>query len=60
MMTDVLIIGAGPAGLALAAALCDQGVRVAGLAPGAPATRWVNTYGIWADELAQRDLGDVR
>ena len=59
MTTDVLIIGAGPAGLALAAALCDQGVRVAGLAPGAPATRWVNTYGIWADELAQRDLGDV-
>ena len=57
--TDVLIIGAGPAGLTLAAALCDQGVRVAGLAPAAPATRWVNTYGIWADELAAFDIGDV-
>ena len=50
-MADVLVIGAGPAGLAIAAELCDRGLQVTGLAPQAPSTLWVNTYGIWTDEL---------
>ncbi len=50
-MDDVLVIGAGPAGLALAAALCNLGLRVQGLAPDSPDAAWRNTYGIWRDEL---------
>jgi lycopene beta-cyclase len=48
---DVLVIGAGPAGLSLAAALCEAGLRVAGVTPTDPAAPWLNTYGIWEDEL---------
>ncbi len=54
-MDDVLIIGAGPAGVALAAALADAGLRVGGLAPQDAQTPWPNTYGIWRDEID--DLG---
>jgi lycopene beta-cyclase len=56
LVPDVLVIGAGPAGTALAAALCDAGLRVAGLAAGSPETPWRNTYGIWEDELAPLGL----
>lgn len=51
MTIDVLVVGAGPAGLALAAALCDAGLRVEGVTPTSPTTPWRNTYGIWEDEL---------
>ena len=54
-MLDVLVIGAGPAGLSLAAALGQQGLAVQGLSLTDPATPWPNTYGIWVDEL--EDLG---
>ncbi len=47
---DVLVIGAGPAGLAIAAACADQGLDVACLSP-AGVQPWHNTYGIWYDEL---------
>jgi len=53
---DALVVGAGPAGLALAAALGEQGLRVRGLAPHAPTRPWPNTYGIWEDELAPLGL----
>ncbi len=55
-MLDALVIGAGPAGLAISAALCDAGLNVAGISPFAPDTLWTNTYGIWADELAPLGL----
>lgn len=48
---DALVIGAGPASLIIAAALCEQGLTVAGLAPEMPNAPWPNTYGIWVDEL---------
>jgi lycopene beta-cyclase len=51
-MDDVLVVGAGPGALAIAAALCAEGLRVTGLAPQPPETPWPNTYGIWADDLA--------
>lgn len=54
-MFDALVIGAGPAGLLLAAALGQEGLAVQGLALADPATPWPNTYGIWVDEL--EDLG---
>lgn len=56
MTADVLVIGAGPAGLALAAALCDAELRVEGIAPAEPSTPWINTYGIWEDELPAPEL----
>lgn len=51
MTIDVLIAGAGPAGLALAAALDASGLSVEGIAPAGPDSPWTNTYGIWEDEL---------
>ncbi|WP_035984244.1 lycopene beta cyclase [Leptolyngbya sp. KIOST-1] len=56
-MQDVLVIGAGPAGLSLVAALAEAGLAVQGLTLGDPAQPWPNTYGIWVDEL--EDLGLV-
>lgn len=50
MAVDVLVRGAGPAGLALASALVERGadVLVVTEAPDAP---WVPTYAGWAHEL---------
>jgi len=48
---DVIVVGAGPAGLALAAELASLGVNVTGLAPHPPDHPLPNTYGIWVDEL---------
>lgn len=56
MVFDALVIGSGPAGLAIAAALCDEGLNVAGLAPVPPPVEWSNTYGIWCDELEPMNL----
>jgi lycopene cyclase-like protein len=56
---DVLVIGAGPAALAIAAELGERGLAVAGLAPTDPAAAWVNTYGIWAEEVDQLGLGHL-
>ncbi|MBD1919197.1 MULTISPECIES: lycopene beta cyclase [Cyanophyceae] len=56
-MQDVLVIGAGPAGLSLVAALAETGLAVQGLTLGDPAHPWPNTYGIWVDEL--EDVGLV-
>jgi lycopene beta-cyclase len=53
---DALVIGTGPAGLCMAAALCREGLRVMSLSPQALTTPWVNTYGIWRDELTALDL----
>ena len=45
------MIGAGPAALAIAAELCRRGLSVAGLSAADPEAVWVNTYGIWGDEV---------
>ena len=58
-MLDALVIGAGPAGLAITAALCDAGLNAAGISPLAPDTLWTSTYGIWAEELAPLGLTGV-
>lgn len=47
---DVLVLGAGPAALHLAAETAERGARVGVLAPD-PSARWVQNYGAWADEL---------
>ena len=56
-MHDVLIVGAGPSGLILAAALCNRGLDVACLAPDA-LSAWPNSYGVWTDEVSP-DYGDI-
>ncbi|MFB6351005.1 MAG: lycopene cyclase family protein [Bradymonadaceae bacterium] len=52
---DVLVVGAGPAGLAATAALAERGLRVGSLSPSHPPD-WPNTYGIWRDELERAGL----
>ena len=45
---DVVVVGGGPAGLALAAACRDAGVATCLIGDGAP---WPATYGAWRDEV---------
>jgi lycopene beta-cyclase len=47
---DVLVVGGGPAGRALAAAAATRGLRTVLLDP-APEAPWRATYGSWADDL---------
>ena len=47
---SALILGAGPAGLALAAACAHEGLAVTVLAP-APMAPWHPSFGAWDDEL---------
>jgi lycopene beta-cyclase len=56
---DVLLIGSGPAGLALTAALAETGLQVRGLNPALPDTPWPNTYGLWRDELTVPGLSSA-
>ena len=56
---DVLVLGGGPAALCIAAALAEQGLRVALLAPHEPRAPWPNTYGIWGEEVDALGLGHL-
>jgi lycopene epsilon-cyclase len=56
---DGLVIGAGPAALAIAAELGERGLSVAALAPAEPSAPWANTYGIWAREVDDLGLGHL-
>ncbi len=55
-MIDVLIVGAGPAGWALADACARLGLRATLVAPRPHAT-WRPTYGMWADETSSLPAG---
>lgn len=55
---DLLIVGAGPAGLALGAAAKTHGLRVLVVDP-RPDRPWTNNYGVWLDELDALGLGGV-
>jgi lycopene beta-cyclase len=48
---DAIVIGSGPAGTIIAAALAERGVKVGGLTASPLRQIWPNTYGIWRDEL---------
>lgn len=56
---DALVIGAGPAGMIIAAALAEQGVKVGGLTASPLRQVWPNTYGIWRDELEALGLTEL-
>ena len=50
---DVIVVGCGPAGLALAAELGKRGVSVGLVGHDVP---FVNTYGVWEDEFIELNL----
>ena len=50
-MPDVLVLGAGPAGMAIASALGKEKLDVEVLSPNGPDEPWPNTYGIWGKKL---------
>ena len=58
-IAEVLVIGSGPAALAIAAALVERGLRVEALALDDPAAPWPNTYGIWGPEADRAGLGHL-
>ena len=45
-LPDVLVLGAGPAGMAIASALGKEKLYVEVLSPNGPDEPWPNTYGI--------------
>ncbi|WP_328811650.1 lycopene cyclase family protein [Rhodococcus sp. NBC_00294] len=49
-MTDVLVVGAGPSGRAAAHRCAAAGASVTLVDP-RPDRRWINTYGMWTDEI---------
>lgn len=54
---DVIVIGGGPAGISLAAALGQRGIKVL-CADLALDKKWPNNYGTWVDELEPLGLAD--
>jgi len=56
---DALVIGAGPAALAIASSLGEQGLQVEALAAQEPDAAWTNTYGIWGEEVDRLGLGHL-
>ena len=56
---DVLVMGAGPAALCIAAELVQQGIKVKAIASKSPLEPWPNTYGIWAAELESLNMQNL-
>tara|TARA_Y100001970_G_C14259029_1_gene877961 strand:+ start:2330 stop:3559 length:1230 start_codon:yes stop_codon:yes gene_type:complete len=55
-ISDVIVLGAGPAALCIASELVQQELDVLAIASKSPKTPWPNTYGIWAKELESLGL----
>ena len=58
-MPDVLVLGAGPAGMAIASALGKEKLDVEVLSPNGPDEAWPNTYGIWGEEVVVYTSGQL-
>jgi lycopene beta-cyclase len=56
---EAIVIGSGPAGTIVAAALAERGVKVGGLTASPLRQIWPNTYGIWRDELEALGLTEL-
>lgn len=54
---DLLVVGCGPAGLAVAEKAGSRGLSV-GIIDPAPLKAWPNNYGVWVDEFDQLGLTD--
>ena len=59
MASDVLVIGSGPAALVIAGELASRGLQVEALSAEDPRAPWINTYGIWADEVEALGLAPL-
>lgn len=55
---DVAIAGAGPAGMALAAACAERGLATTVVAP-RPRQPWTQTFGVWVDEAVNAGLDEA-
>lgn len=55
---DVLVCGAGPAGLAVAGRVASAGLTVALVDP-EPLLNFIPTYGVWIDEFKAMGFEDV-
>lgn len=53
---DVAVVGCGPAGLTLAAALAARGATVCLIGP---ESKFTNNYGVWVDEFKALGLGHL-
>ena len=53
---DVCVVGCGPAGLTLSAALARRGVSVCLVGP---ESKFTNNYGVWVDEFAALGLSHL-
>ena len=58
-VADVLVMGAGPAALCIAAELVQHGLDVKAIASKSPLEPWPNTYGIWASELESLNMQEL-
>ncbi len=56
---DVLVLGAGPGGLSIAAALSKEGLRVEVLSANDHREPWPYTYGIWGEEVDELGLNHL-
>ncbi|GAQ85842.1 lycopene beta cyclase [Klebsormidium nitens] len=56
-LLDILVVGAGPAGLSVAQRASAAGLRVCCVDPG-PKSIWPNNYGVWIDEFEAMGLTD--
>ncbi|WP_327560682.1 lycopene cyclase family protein [Actinophytocola sp.] len=56
LASDVLVVGAGPAGWAVAAGCAERGLDTLLVDP-YPQRRWAATYGMWAEECALLPAG---
>lgn len=54
---DLVVVGSGPAGLAVAKQVSEAGVSVCCIDP-SPQSIWPNNYGVWVDEFEAMDLLD--
>lgn len=54
---DLIVVGAGPAGLAVAQQVSAAGLRVCCVDP-SPKAIWPNNYGVWVDEFKDMGLAD--
>jgi lycopene cyclase-like protein len=58
-LVDVLVVGGGPAALAIAAACAAEALSVAVLSADDIRQPWANTYGIWGQEVDELGLAGL-
>jgi len=56
-VVDLVVVGGGPAGLAVAQQVSEAGLSVCAIDPN-PRLIWPNNYGVWVDEFEAMDLLD--